>query len=68
MSISKIASSLSTWNDIVANINNDIIGIFLGVVRTFLNTNVALIEIGANNNNLYSTESLNFLDLSGPTS
>ncbi len=44
---------LWTWNDIVDNINNDIIDIFLGLVRTFLSANVAMIEIGVDNNKLY---------------
>lgn len=35
---------LSTWNDIVNNINNDIIDIFPRVVQTFLSTNVAMTE------------------------
>ncbi len=56
--------TLFTWNDIVDNINNDIIDIFLRVVQTILSANVALIKIGVNNNNLYPTKYLNFLDLS----
>jgi hypothetical protein len=54
-----------TWNDIVDNINNDIIDIFLRVVRTFLNADVALIKVGVNKNNLYPTKYLNFLNLLG---
>jgi hypothetical protein len=47
---------LCTWNDTIDSINNGIIDIFPRVRQTLLNVDVALLEVGVNNHNLYPIE------------
>jgi hypothetical protein len=47
---------LFTWNDIMDSINNGIIDIFPRVCWTLLNADVAFLEVGVNNHNLYHIE------------
>lgn len=56
---------LSARNDDVQNINHAILNIFPGIQRTYLSADNAVIEEGADNNNVYPVEYLNSLNLSG---
>ncbi|CAG8677097.1 11327_t:CDS:2, partial [Cetraspora pellucida] len=56
---------LSAQNDDVQNINHAILNVFFGVQCTYLSTDNAVIEEGADNNNVYPVEYLNSLNPSG---
>ncbi|CAG8716605.1 14324_t:CDS:2, partial [Gigaspora rosea] len=56
---------LSARNDDVRDINCDILNMFPGEKYTYLSMNEAIIEDGADNHNIYSTEYLNTLNSSG---
>jgi len=56
---------LSTRNEVVDDINKEVLQMFPRVSQTFLSIDAPILEVGANNHNIYPIEYLNSFELSG---